>query len=223
LKFEGIDDNITSQTKSEIRVEGLCNFIKNQKESLKVVKISLPLVLEESVVAHIGEAISELTQLRSLSLTFNNLFSQEKAWIECVQIFLQDGIPGESKMKLRESTEWNPNLKNYFLRLENLENLEIQFEVFNKESTRWFVDIVEALPSIGRIKSLKTRTSSFNWFEDMEEKFISAVLELKNVWSVDMKFYKGSDGKMCQVMMMNLQRKLYDVIENQAMKCHLMF
>jgi len=223
LKFEGIDDNITSQTKSEARVEGLCNFIKNQKESLKLVKISLPLVLEESIVAHIGEAISELKQLRSLSLSFNNLFSANKESIDYIQNLLQSGIPGESKMKLRESTEWNPNLEKYLLRLENLEDLEINFEVFNKESTRWFVDVFRALPDIGRIKNLKTSTRSFNWFEDMEEKFISAVLELKNVWSVDMKFYKGCGGGLCQVMMMNLESKLYDVNENQGMKCSLMF
>jgi len=224
LKFEGIDDNITSETKSETRAEGLCNFIKSQKKSLKVLKVSLLLVLEENIVRHIGEAISELAQLRSLSLSFNTLFSLDEKSIEYVQNLLQSGIPGESKMKLRESKEWNPNLEKYLLRLENLEDLEINFEIFNKESSQWFLHVFKALPNIGRLKKIKTITRSFEYFQDLEGKFIAAVSELKNVRDVGMKFYKSTSvGGFSQVMMMNLERKLYEINESQSMKCDLMF
>jgi len=71
LKLKGSDDTVTSQTKSRKRVEELCNFIKNQKESLKVLNLYLPLVLEDNIVVHIAGAISQLVEIRELYLSFN--------------------------------------------------------------------------------------------------------------------------------------------------------
>jgi len=62
LRIEASDETITTHTKSSERVKGLCNFIKNQKDTLKTLQISLAFAPEENTVTCLAEAISKVRE-----------------------------------------------------------------------------------------------------------------------------------------------------------------
>jgi len=83
------------------RVTGLSKFIGNQKESLKILKISLPFVLHDYIINNIMTAISNLSQLQQLDMSINGYPVDESEII--VNYFLktlQENTDRENELKV---------------------------------------------------------------------------------------------------------------------------
>jgi len=112
-------------------------------------------------------------------------------------------------------------LGKYLKGLKNLEDFTLNFEIFNRDSTRWFIDVVKVLPSLRRLRNIQTSSQSTRWFLSAEEKLVSAVSELKNVWSVHIHF--ETPYYYYRELMTDLRNKIMEINKNQSMKCQLMF
>jgi len=234
--FEGSDDTITSQQPAWKRVEGLCSFIKSQKESLKVLRVILPCVLEENITTHIAEAISHLTNLRELHLYTNtNTVDGRESVMNYFQDVIQQDIPVESRLKLKRSKAWNPNLAKYFKRLKNLQDFSLQFDITEKQSTDWFVDLMKVLPSLEKLRNMSIKTDSGKFIEHrVEKKIIPVVKELWNLKSISLEYtdvleedYDDSseeeeDGSWLRKDF-SLRKTVKKVNERQSLRCDLMF
>jgi len=221
LRFEGSDDTITSNEKSWRRIEGLCNFIKNQKESLKILQVSLPFVFEENIVTHIAEAISKVPTLKELNFSVNPSFSHN---VEEIQRYyentLQDGILSKDRKVLKISKTWNPNLAKCMKRLENLESFNLRFDIAHAGSAKWSVDVMNVLPTLESLRNIRISSDSAGMLLKKEQKIIKAVVELRNIRKIEMIIF---DIDYHLPSLMNLQLTLNRVNKRQSLKCNLLF
>ena len=225
LRLEGSDDTVISEQKLWKRVEGLCKFIKNQKESLRKLYVSLLFVLEDNVVTHIGEAISKLTGLRRLEIGLNFAVKEK---MNSFQTFfentLQEDISVESRKKLTISKIWNLNLAKYLKRLDNLEDFMLTFDVLNpneKGSAKWFVDVMNVLPTLEKLRKVQIWAHDGGAVKDYEAKIVKAMLEMKNIKEIDMNFFDDSGYFMRNYWW--IERVVSHVNKRQAMISDLMF
>jgi len=222
LELEASDETITSQTKPWKRIDGLCQFIKNQSESLKTLRVYLPLVLDDNVVVHVAEAISKMLNLRELSLSLNSCsLIENEELIDYFELTLQSEISVKSRNKLKRSKTWNPSVAKYLKRLQNLEDFTLNFDVANDDSMRWFLDIMKALPSLERLRSVFISTQSGACLLDVEEKVEAALFELENIKLIDMFLF--SRDSYSRRMLRGLERTVRDINERQSLRCDLMF
>ena len=191
LLFEGIDDTVFSKEKPWRRIGGLCDFIKNQKNSLKVLGVYLPFVLEENVVAHIAEAISKLALLREIDWFINpNLFGGVKHFQHCFRQILPSGVPSSSIIKPKASKQFNPNLAKYLKRLENLEKFHFIFDIVDSNVTTWAQDVVKALPSLKKLRKIRISSFSIDKIESVESEFMKILPELDHVREITFPAFK---------------------------------
>ena len=225
LRLEGSDDTVTSQQKLWKRVEGLCKFIKNQKGSLRKLYVSLPFALEDNVVTHIGEAISKLTELRKLDIELN--FALKEKMNSFTAFFantLQENVSSEPRKKLSIPKIWNPNLAKYLKRLHNLEDFTLIFDVlspYEKNSVKWFVDAMNVLPSLEKLRRVQIWSRDGGAVKSHEEKVANAVLEMKNIKEVEINFFDDSGYFMHNYWWIG--RIVNQVNKKQSMRSDLMF
>jgi len=213
FKFAGADDTITSEAKSCKRIEGLCNLIKNQKKSLKTLQIILPFISEEEIVIYFADAFSKLTQLRELYLSLNYP-SKIRDYFENQ---LENGIPITSRKK------WNPNLKKYLKRLQNLENFTFNFDIYHseKDSKQWFFDVLTAFPSLSKLKKVMINTELPGTISKLEEKVDILLQELKNIKNINMNFRESL--YLDETTNANFMFKFMGFNEVQSQRSDLMF
>jgi len=215
LKFEGSDDTMTSDQKPWKRVEGLVNFIKNQKDSLERLGVFLPLANEDSIVTHIAEAISKLNQLKELQFSVNSsVYRGTTTFGRYSEDVFQRSTETKNKPKISEP--WNPNVGEYFRKLENLEELWFRFDILEKNPPTWFADIMTALPSLEKLRDIRIMTHSERKFVTEEDRIISAIEQLVNIKKIDYtSFDYSNEGQLEQVVK--------KVNERQSLRCDLMF
>ena len=158
FKFKASDDILTSQEKPLKRVEGLCQFIKNQNRSLKTLHIDLPLALEDTLINHIAEAVSQLSQLNELLFRCNDVSHPRNHVFDYYQKTLQLNISPEFQKKIALPEKWNPRLAKNLNKLANLEKFILDFNILCTEKmdpTSWFVDVVTILPDFQKLKTLE--------------------------------------------------------------------
>jgi len=225
FRFGASDEIITSEAKHWKRVEGLCNFIKNQKDSLKRLSIFLPLALEANIVNHISEAISKLTALRDFHFSVNPCILHDLNTIaKYFTNTLQHNVPAKTKKRLIESATWNPSLAKNLKKLKNLETFSLTFnmrDLSEKDPYRWFLDILKALPSLERLRRVSVTCDYGGLYMNLEEKLIAAVKELRNVREIGISFYEHNF--LFAPSYRNLKATLKEVNERQAVCCDLMF
>jgi len=227
LTVEGLDDTVFSSEKVWKRVEGVCNFIKNQSKSLKKLQVFLPCALEENVMTHISEAISHLTKLRDLHLSVNPDFvygiETGKKYLEQI---LQRDVPDELKIKLKTSKVWNPNLAKCVKKLENLETFSMTFDIVHPDSVRWYVDLWKAFPSLRWLKEIKVNCDkSSEKLRDVEQKVITAVQELKFIKYIQLLLFGENrySGFNPYLRRATLEEIVNQINKKQAKRCDLMF
>jgi len=225
LKLEGSDDTITSEEKPLKRVESLCNFIKNQKESLHTLQISLPFVLKKSVANHIAQAISSLTHLKELDLSINSCLAYEtNHLIEYFRHTLQKKKTEGTKKKLDVSKTWNPNLAQCLQKLKNLEAFSLKFNMLHlsqNESSKWFIDIMNTLPTLKRLQRIHIKTEAGEDLLAVEEKMTNAILRLRNVKSLTIFFDDPLDNLSSSFLL--LKQAIFDFNKKQSRRSDLMF
>lgn len=194
LKFEGSDETITSDEKLWKRVEGLCKFMKNQKESLRKLEINLPLALDDKLVTHVAEAASKLTELTDLQIKINSSSGYVKqVLIPYFEETFQTWVTFHKKLPSYE--KWNPNLAKYLKKFQKLENFTLHFGVLNPRerfSAKWFGEVMKALPSLERLKTIKIMAFEDGAVKNEEGKIIAAMRELKNIKEIDFEFYDSA-------------------------------
>jgi len=225
LRLEASDDTITSDQRSWKRVEGLCNFIENQRDSLKTLQIWVPLVLEENIINHIGKAISNLYNLKDLYLSINSSYIiQHEFFLDYFEETLQEEIPTRDQKSLKISNTWNPSLAKYIKRLENLEKFKLSFDLRQKspnEETQWLIDIMRVLSSLERLRSIEIGTKSWEQFIPEEQRMIAAVVEMRNVKEFEFRFEDPADELDSHFE--TLIETIEEVNKRQSMRCDLMF
>ena len=224
LKLTVSDDTVTSQTKSNKRVEGLCTFIKNQKESIKTLHLHLSLVLEASIGTHLAEAFSTAIQLRELDLIFNFPMRKPKIHklLDYFKYDLQDEIPVGSKVELKTSKKWNPSVAKYIKRLENLETFIMNFDTLHDDdSTKWFVDIMTALPSLEKLQKIDIEVRHASIFWSCEKKMIAAMRDLKSIRNIEIKWKDPEFSS--RELFRSLTSEIHRINHSQAQRCDLMF
>jgi len=169
FKVEGSDLKNLSEQKLCKRMEGLCKFIENQKESLKKLEIAIPLVLEENLVNYLGEALSKLTKLTDLHMEINYKRDYPKFLIE-------RGVAIPEK--------WNPNLGKYLRKLENLEIFTFNCAILNPDkpdSAKWFGEVFQGISSLESLRKINMTCYAWGALKKEEPKMAAALRELKNI------------------------------------------
>jgi len=188
LKFEASDETIISAEKNSLkRIEGLCQFIKNQKDSLKKLQASISLVLDENVVVNIADAVSKLTQLRKfdLKLNSNNTYGVASL-MRLFESNLQRDIPEKFKKRFSEVKTWDLGIARSIGKLENLEEFEFEFKVppvsiVNVKQPLWFLDVMRALQGLRKLRKIAINSLSRAELRNMEKKICSLVLGLREI------------------------------------------
>jgi len=222
FSFQGSDDTAFSQEKLWQRIEGLCNFIKKQKRSLRNLEVNLSCALENNVTTFIAEAISTLSRLRKLDFTVNpRSFSKGVDYIiEYFEKDLQEGVAKDSIQELTMSEKFNPHLAQYFSKLQNLEDFSLTFDIFSSESGPWFVDLLKVLPNLEKLRKISVRTDSGEVLGSIKPQVVSIMEhEFKNIREVRISSFDipGSDEESA------FGEMLYKFNEKQALRCDLMF
>ena len=217
FKFAGADDTITSAAKPCKRIEGLCDFIKNQRKSLKALQILLPLIFEECIVIYLADAFSKITQLRELYLSLN-YSSNVKNYFETQ---LQSNIPDTSRIRLKRSKKWSPNLKKYLKRLQNLENFTFNFDIFHSDSKRWFFDALTAFPSLLKLKKVVINTELPATIPKLQENIDVLLQKLKDIKTINMRFRESL--YLDETVNTQFMFQFMGFNEVQSQRCDLMF
>jgi len=227
FKFKVCDDILTSQKSPIKRVEGLCQFIKNQRESLKTLHISLPLTLEDTVITSLAEAVSQLSQMKDLSLNCNLNFYEDKI-LNYFQVTLQKEIPPELQKKLSQPLRWNPSLAKNFRKLASLEKFVLKFDIICTEKTDpvgWFVDLIAILPSLENLRNLEIHASASTFERKSiikeKERIAKVFLSMQSIKEISIMLHNSYDVPHAKGF--NLNRVVYKINERQACKSYFMF
>ncbi len=227
LTFEGLDDTVFSSEKVWKRVEGICNFIKNQSKSLHKIQVFLPCAFEENIMKHISEAISHLSELRDLHLSVNPDFVYGvEAGRKYLEETLQRDVPDESKFKLKRSKTWNPNLAKCVKKLENLEEFSMTFDIAHDGSVNWYSDLWKAFLSLRWVKEIKFNSfKSSEKLRSEEQKVIAAVQELKSIRHILLLLFGENRFNSFNPYSRraSLEEAVSKVHKKQAQRCDLMF
>jgi len=155
FKFRAIDDTVTSQKMPHKRINGVCEFIKNQKKSLRRLQIAIPFVFEDKIVTKIACAISKLTQLKILDLQIQDINTKKT---EGIQRYFDEKIQKDYlSINSAEDQAWKPTLAQYMPRLKNLEDFLFRIglsDLYKKEDHQWFLDLIKALSSLKRLRTV---------------------------------------------------------------------
>jgi len=119
----------TSTQTEQHPFEAFCQFLLRNKTTLSELRFHLPLMADQKL----STALSQLSQLKKLWLTFSVWESTEKVY--------QKG---------------DPNLNSVLLNLEKLEDLTLDFrslEKFTLEERKWMRLLFKALPSFKRLRN----------------------------------------------------------------------
>jgi len=213
--FKGSDVSLLKSENLQERLEGLCDFIRNQKGSLEHLEVELPYIFDVKVVNTIAQALSELLCLKRFVLSWNFEGSLEQ-----IQNTVSEGkIPSDKLGVL-----WRPGIKLAIpiLRLENLEEFSLYFYNEPKDSTSmtWLVELMRIFPDLKRLRHLHVETFSKGAIEKVEQQVISAIKEITQIVHIGL-FH--SDSQTFEENFPDLRQTLIEVYEKQARRCDLMF
>ena len=225
FEFQGSDDIIDSEERVWKRVQGLCQFIKNQKKSLQEVSLELGIALEDNLVNHIMEALSKLVNLRNLHLDINSGFIHAGgifiSYFKMAHSNKSKSVPAE---KNPTPEIWSPSLAKYLKKLHSLENLKLSLGIINpnkQDSGKWIVEAIKALPSLERLKYLDIAVDENQVLKREEPKIITALRELKNIKEMRIDLY-GDYGEY-SFDESKIKEIVLEVNRKQAVRSDLMF
>jgi len=226
LYIQASDEIITCKKKTLQRVQGLCNFIKNQKESLQILSVFLPFAFDQNTVEYIFEAISRLVQLRKLAFYLNHFFFREDSVEEIIEYFAQT-LNQIQEFEVLET--WNLNLGKYLKRLQNLEYLVINFNSSSSGYSRYsrsfesVVDALKVLSSLEKLQSVRfiTYSDSGELLTKKEQTIINVLQDLNHIREIRFRFtdlfWKEKPHRV------NLQKVIQEINERQSLRCDFMF
>lgn len=207
-------------------MQGLCNFIKNQKESLQILSVFLPFAFDQNTVEYIFEAISRLVQLRKLAFYLNHFFFREDSVEEIIEYFAQT-LNQIQEFEVLET--WNLNLGKYLKRLQNLEYLVINFNSSSSGYSRYsrsfesVVDALKVLSSLEKLQSVRfiTYSDSGELLTKKEQTIINVLQDLNHIREIRFRFtdlfWKEKPHRV------NLQKVIQEINERQSLRCDFMF
>lgn len=224
LKIQASDETVICYKKpSNGRILGLCNFLKSQRNSLKILHISIPFALEDTLLNHIFKTIGQLAQLRELSLSIN--YSPMYDCSDKIKYFNWhiQSIDGPIKIirASKVTDKWQPDLASFLPSLENLEDFSFSFEVPDHtewEKQAWFFEMMRALPQVKRLRKVLIGTASGDSITGEEKKITDAILEMKSIREIDFVLYES-----CWMGIDIVRTAIAQVNKRQCVKCEFMF
>jgi len=223
LDIQASDALVSSHQKPSQRIQGLCNFIKNQRESLKTFSLSLPLVIDDEIISQVGKALSELTQLKKLYVGIQSLHDGTTLQLfRYFEMLLTYDVPGNSTtVKV-----WNPKLGHFLQKIQSLESFNMRIKMVymgENESNLWLLDVLKAFSSLPKLRTAKISLWSDKTWGILPKKMIAPVLELKNIREIDIDFWDTKDNDPHQSARTRLYRVIRELKDRQATRCDLMF
>ncbi len=222
--FSGIDDTVLSKSDALERSKGLCDFLKSQKESLNCVTVEIPFVSDVDLVNNIFGVIGELKELKELNIYVNcHLYVVWKEFMEYFEETLQEEVAKKEKRKVFCSKEWDPSVGKMLKGLDKLYDLSVNFgkwKSIDKQSVKWFEDMLKVLPKMEALRELEIRIPSGKFLKQAGNSLEKAFEKLENVTSVEVNMTGLS----------NVDKSALDVEEivdkfnsRQSLKTRLMF
>jgi len=225
LRLEGLDDTITSLERAPKRVEGLCEFIKEQKGSLRYLTLVLPFVLETEIMACLGEAIAQLKNLKRLVLHVNhNFLMGSQVFYDYLENVLQYDVIDNERRTMRVPKTWNLSLAKVVKELESLEELSVHFDLFDRRERtvpRWFISLLRILPELKKLREFEFYTESLEAMRAGSKEIGECIMEMYNVKKVREFIWDMMNKDRAYVE--NIARAVVLVNQRQAMRCDLMF
>jgi len=225
LKIEAFDDTMTSKKPVLERVEGLCQFIKQQKDSLHVLFVRLPHVLKQTLINHLGEAIGELTELRELVISMNLAFVYG---MDFYTMYFEETLKAEAPWvvddKMNPPKHWNINLAKHLGKLGKLEKFSIHFDVISEENAnclKWFIDILRVLSTMHQMKRVDFFTTSTYALSLIVPKMKQAIFDLTNVKQVDALIF--NDRTPYRRDIGEIYDAIHEMHDKQCLRTELMF
>jgi len=196
LKFEASDESVlTLEKKPWKRIEGLCNFIKNQKDSLRKLHAYIPLALEENTILHITEAVSKLNELKKFEFRLNECDTCGPVILKSYfQDTLQKEIPESLRNEFQPIKSWNPSITKPLMKLQNLNEFIFKFQIPSqsylkqnqKNQPNWFLDVMRALQGLKKLNKISITSRSGKELQSLEKKICSLVLGLREIREIRM-------------------------------------
>jgi len=187
--FSGIDDTVLSKSNALERSKGLCDFLRSQKESLNCLTVEIPFVSDVDLVNNIFGVIGELKELKELNIYANcHLYVVWKEFMEYFEETLQEEVAKKEKRKVFCSKEWDPNVGKMLKGLDKLSDLSLNFgkwKSIDKQSVKWFEDMLKVLPKLELLRELEIRIPSGKFLKQAGSSLEEAFKKLENVTSVE--------------------------------------
>ncbi len=218
LKIEGNEIVAASDKELVKGVEGLCSFINSQKDSLKIIEISIPFVVQSQILNPILEAISGLNQLRELEI-----FVSYKDWYEIKYTFdnVRQRIEKDiAQKKFNISQTWASDFAKNLLKIKNLESFTLGFDVLNEsqELLEGFLDIMNTLPRLKRLRKVHIASRALL---PLQQQIVNSVLQLKNIREIT--FYLHDESWGDNSCFDNLRKVVESLNKKQSIRSDLMF
>ena len=113
-----------------------------------------------------------------------------------------------------------------------MQDFSLQFDITEKESTNWFVDLMKVLPNLEKLRNTSIKTDSGKFIEHrVEKKIIPVVKELWNMKSISLEYtdvleedYDEEEEDDSWLRKdFSLRKTVKKVNERQSLRCDLMF
>jgi len=181
LDIEAFDDTITGTASSE----GLCEFLMNQKNSLKSLNLKIKFIVNSEAMTHICSTISELKHLEELSLQVNFIYEHEKKkYIQFLEKTCLTKNPIIFRPRVKNYQTWYSQLSKTLKKLPHLNKLNLQIgrlTAFDDKFTKEFLSIIHVLAMIKSLRVLQLNIPFSKLTTPAKNNIKSALLDLKNI------------------------------------------
>ena len=186
LSVEAAENQASSQDASELKLNELCKFIKNQKDSLSELEIKISLILNDNTINKMLDAVAELTQLKRLEVSLNHGFYSS----ELLKILpgLDSKLIDYNNPSIKRS--FQPNFSSIIKRLEFLDDFGLNLNVRNRVTSfgiDWLIPTIRVLSSLKTLRRLGLYFSVADVSLENREKLADALLDLENVKDLEVR------------------------------------
>ena len=223
LGVEAIDDMGITPSGPKERVEGLCDFIKRQKESLLYLTVSIPYVYVPEIMENVAEAISQVKSLRELELYINYVTETTlKEYSRFFERILKKDNPLKVRRKTKNTRSWYPAIAEMLKKLENLDDLTMYFGLSDEVEEKWseeYFGIIREIPQMKSLWTVEFNLPFSNISRPFTEDIQHLIYDMRNVSSITL----DTDDVMNEGRAEMIERVVEEVNLRQSLRCDYLF
>ena len=165
-------------------LQGLCEFLLRNKNTLSELQIDLPLFKEPELNDYSAAVISQLTHLKTLTLNISSssVFDIESLCFGCVYL---NQVPFNSSKDDKKC--WNLRLNDILPKLEKLEDLTLEFDRLKdcpSEKRNCMIDCFKTMSSLNNLRNFKFSLPGGGLSQTEANSINSALKDLKRLNSI---------------------------------------